>query len=82
MQKYNLNDYVIIYPTPNGWEKIKEIMSETKFRGGDASEYVQNRITSDGGFKEQLWDIMHYLGPIFYNGSHYLKSEISLCHEI
>jgi hypothetical protein len=74
--KFNLNDEVVIYPTPEGWDKIIEIYRKTY--GKDYNEAMNNirkgHRTEDNGFKEQLHVIINMYGDIFFNGSNYITT--------
>lgn len=84
MKKYNLNDSIVIYPNEKGWIKLKEVLiMEYKFKSEDKlNQYLILRTTEDGGFKEQLWEIMSLFGKMFYNGTSYFETSfIDLCNE-
>ena len=77
MVKYNINYSIIIYPNAEGWEKIRQIMSETyKFHTEDEFEaFFRSHVVETGaGYKDQIWSIMQDLGEIFFNGSNYLET--------
>ena len=74
----NINQYVVIYPSSAGWYKIEQII-QTKLQDlnlakSEIDEYMENRKTTDDGYKEQLWVIMSDYGDLFFNGSTYLKN--------
>jgi len=77
MIKYDINESIIIYPNAEGWEKIREIMSEKyKFNTEEEfEEFFRTYVVETGaGYKDLLWSIMQDLGEIFFNGSNYLET--------
>ena len=86
MQKtYNLNHQVVIYPNEKGWIKLREILQEEYNFDEDYTidDYLERRTTKDNGFKEQLWEMMSFSGPLMFNGSNYLEhTNITLCDTI
>jgi hypothetical protein len=82
-KKYNVNDYITIYPNESGWKKIKEIIQ--KKYGYSDLEYETNHLkgkkTEDGGYTDQMWCIMQNFGDeMYFNGQSYFKSSIiTLC---
>ena len=81
---FNINDKVIIYPTPKGWDKLVELNMNTYKRTHKlAKQYIELQRTPDDGFEDQLWVIMELYSGIFYNGSNYLEStEIELHNKV
>jgi len=81
MTHFNLNYYVIVYPTQEGWDKIPEIvMKEYYLTRKEADDWVDARRV-DGGLKDQLWVLISLLSPLFSMGRPYLMNEISLINE-
>lgn len=76
MKSYNVNDDITIYPTLEGWIKIKEILRKSYNMTEDrVDEYIEYR-RYNGGYKDQMWAIYSELNDIFFNGQTYLKSSI------
>lgn len=64
--KFSLNDYVVLYPTEKGWNKISKIIeTEYEFTNEKAIEFILSRKTTDGGYKEQLWQIIQDFHEMF-----------------
>lgn len=80
---FNLNDDVIIFPNPSGWKKIiSDIMKAYQFDEKKAKEWAEKSKTEDGGYKEQLWEIISMHHDMFFNGTTYFKTvNIILCNE-
>ncbi len=73
----NMNFNIVIYPSDKGWDKIYEIIQKAYYLDtlNEAIEYVNKyRKTEDGGYKEQMWEIMSSLGELFYNGTPYFNT--------
>lgn len=83
MYKFNVNDKIIIYPTPSGWDKINELISDKYVIPLDeAKQWVEHRKTQDGGYQEQLWVIISDLHSMFFNGQAYLETtEITIMND-
>lgn len=76
MDKINLNETVIIYPTDKGWEKINRILRhQCQNHGIDFSHYISSRVTNDGGYKDQLWQLINDIGVMFFPGPNYFKDD-------
>lgn len=72
--KFNINYEATIYPTELGWEKIRTIISEKyKYNSSELFEYMIKHRTAEGGYKDQLWQMMNNLGQMFFNGNLYLQ---------
>lgn len=65
---FSHNDNVTIYPNEKGWAKIIELT-------GDVDVYYYKQ-TEDGGYRDQLWCIMHDLHEMFYNGQQYFENTL------
>lgn len=75
MDSYNLNEDVIIYPNISGWIKINELISQKyNISIADGRKMVGGKKTKDGGYKDQMWVIIHDLHEMFYNGQSYFKT--------
>jgi hypothetical protein len=78
MSTYNINNYVTIYPTREGFEYMKTLIDIDRNSGfktySDIEAYIDAHTTSDNGFREQLWVIMSKFGEMFFNGSQYLEN--------
>lgn len=71
---FNINDYITIYPTESGWDKLIQI---TKDEYGITTKKATIRINDkkDGeGFRDQLWNFMDTYHEMFFNGQTYFKS--------
>ena len=80
--EFNLNREVIIYPTEEGWKRIKELIAFTySCNDLEADGWVSRRKTDNGGYKDQLWVIIHDLHDMFYNGQRWLKTNIDIINE-
>jgi len=75
MNKYNINNEVIIYPTERGFKKIKHKLIEIYGEELGALEF-NRKLTETNGFKEQLWCIMQDHSNLFYNGTDCLKTMV------
>lgn len=76
MKSYNVNDYITIYPTLDGWIKIKQILRKSyNMTEVNVDEYIERRRHCDG-YKDQMWVIYSELNEIFFNGQTYLKTSI------
>ena len=64
--KFNHNDEVTIYPNDRGWAKIVELTGRV--------ESIYEKQTEDGGYRDQLWCIIHDLHEMFYNGQRYFEN--------
>lgn len=84
-QNFNLNNSATIYPTSEGWIKIKELLqSKYTFKQyTDFEDFLEKRTGKYGvGYTDTLWCIISDLGEIFYNGSNYLgNSDIKLVYD-
>lgn len=84
MQTFNINDYITIYPTSSGFEKIKSILVNSKEQLGfkdlnEIEEYIGRRRTTQGGYRDQMWTITSKFSALFFNGSNYFETtEIEL----
>lgn len=75
MVKYNFNNYVTIYPTEHGWNRIIEITKNNyNLTWYAANELVDRRRVENNGFREQVWVIISDYNEIFYNGTTCLES--------
>ena len=78
MTKYNINNYVTIYPTEAGWRNIKAILDSKDDMGFkrviDVDNYINNHKTKDNGYRDQLWSIISNFSDLFFNGSPYLET--------
>lgn len=76
MIRFNINYEVTIYPSEQGWVKIKQILQEKyAFKTKEElDKWIANRTVVNDGYKEQLWTIMGDFGDMFFNGSFYLKN--------
>ena len=63
--KHSLNNEIVFYPSEKGWEKINGMFSE---------EYVEDRKTEDGGYKDLMWTVIEDLHELFYHGSQYIET--------
>lgn len=85
----NINYEAVIFPTAEGWDKIKDILTtrceNVKHLDLDYDKMLNARKCRIGdriGFKEQLWVIASYYNGIFFNGSPYLvDSKIIIFNE-
>lgn len=84
MIKYNLNNYIIIYPTEKGWKKIFEITKSIYNLEDSECEIWINKRKENGGFKEQMWCFFSEYHEMIYNGNnnYFESSIIDLCGEI
>ena len=81
--KYNINDYIIIYPNEKGWKKIFEITKLIYNLDDNETEIWINKRKENGGFKEQMWNFFSEYHEMIYNGENYFESSIiDLCGEI
>ena len=80
MKKYNINNYIIIYPNESGWRKIIELtQSHYELTQEKANDWVNIR-KENGGFKEQLWVLISIYYEMFFNGEKYFNTAIiDLC---
>ena len=83
MEKYSINDSIIIFPNPKGWLKIRDILSNIyKISDEELDEFLTHRYTENYGYKDQMWFIMSEFGIIFSQGTDYLKSlNIDFCND-
>ena len=75
--KYNINDDIVIYPSDAGWAKLRELI-QAAYRLDDesCSRWIDQRRTSDNGYKEQAWSIISDLHKMFFNGTPYFKTMV------
>lgn len=70
--KHTMNDEVIIHPSVYGIFKMIEcIQSKYSISRIQAQDWVNKRITDDGGYKDQLWVIIRDYHSMFFNGQQY-----------
>lgn len=83
MNKYNINDEIIIYPNLLGWNKIIEIVEkEYNLSNEKAIEFIEKR-KHNGGFTEQLHEIISTYHEMFFNGTPYfVNAIIDLCGNV
>lgn len=73
--KANHNDQMIIYPTERGWQAITEhIQAHYGYSPSRLRTFMECRKTKDGGYKDQMWRIIHDLHTLFYNGQTYFTT--------
>lgn len=73
----SFNDQITFYPNFRGWEAMREILKKRntdQLRPLNIEEELKAHTTEDGGYKDQLWQIMQTFGQLFYNGSNYLTT--------
>lgn len=86
LAEINLNQEVIIYPTEQGWIDLFNTLKKNTWvhvfiddnntEEDVVNEYIDKKRTDDGGYKDQLWQIIHDYGSLFYNGSDFLKTSV------
>lgn len=74
----NLNQEVTIHLTDKGFIRLKEIIKEQMFFNTDkeVDDYVSKRKVGTDGYKDQLYSLMHLVGPMMFNGSPYLVTTV------
>lgn len=74
-KQININDYVTIYPTDEGWQKIRSIMKKDYLASDyHVDKWISHCATEDGGFRDQLWVIIDKFNELFKLDSVYLDS--------
>jgi len=72
---FNMNYEAIIYPNEKGWNRIiSDLMEAYQFNVEKATEWAEKRKTEDGGYKEQLWEIIAMHNGMFFNGTSYFET--------
>ena len=78
MTEININDYALIYPTQKGWLAMIDNYSKLYIISIDkAKEKIEANRVGDA-YRDQLWSIMCDFGDLFFNGSDYFTSKITL----
>ncbi len=73
--QFSLNDKVKIFPNEKGQAKMIEILAQQyKLPIIDAANRFDINTTTDGGYKEQLWNIIDLFSEIFTIGSPYFEN--------
>ncbi|MCR9252305.1 MAG: hypothetical protein NXI20_17905 [bacterium] len=80
--KLSLNDQVIFYPNGKGIEKMHSILTDQfEMSDHEAKEWMEERMTDDGGYFEQLHEVINVFHSMFYNGTPYFENvEFKLYH--
>ena len=70
MKKLNFNHDVIIYPNDKGFMMMEDLIMDKyeRLSRKEAIKWITARLTDDGGYKDQLHEIMTTFHPMFYNG--------------
>lgn len=72
---FNMNHDVVIFPSERGWKRIiSDLMEAYNFNIEKATEWAEKRKTEDGGYKEQLWEIIALHHDMFFNGTNYFET--------
>jgi hypothetical protein len=81
IESFNINHDVVFYPTESGWKKMVECLYEYYnqydhiiMSWEDAKDYIEEKKTEDGGYREQLWVFMATYGEMFFNGTQYWEN--------
>ena len=74
MEKFTVNDQVVIYPNDKGWDKIHDLIRE-KYRLSNQKtfDFIEGR-KFDGGYRDQMWTIMSDLHSMYFNGQNYFSN--------
>jgi len=76
--KYNINNLIEVFPNELGWSYIKTQLLTTygsSFKDyKDYEQFLEHRVTKDGGYREQLHEIASIFPKLFCVGTDYLKT--------
>ena len=72
--KANMNNYMTIYPTKNGWLKIRSLITAYGLDKKQTDIWIESRKTKDGGYRDQMWSIINDLGDMFRMGNNYFEN--------
>ena len=75
MKKLNFNHHVIIYPNDQGLLIMVDLIQKKySLSREQAVDWAMRRTLAEGGYKDQLHEIMTTFHPMFYNGQQLFKT--------
>jgi len=73
----NINEYITVTPTKEGWQYIQLRVMELYHRAfktySESAIFIEKRTVTGGGFKEQMSTMIEDYPKLFHRGTDYIK---------